>query len=516
MTLVSAKKRGMRRPRIATATLPLMLAVLGCPSGPSVDVADTSLLAAELPRGEATPVDGYTLFSPLRSTSIYLIDMQGEEVKRWATEYNGAAIYMLDNGNLLRGTRDRDPVGVFTGGGEGGVIQEIAWDGTVLWDFKYSDEVKRHHHDIAAMPNGNVLLIAWEGKTREEALTAGINPDRMEEDGIWPDFIVEIEPVLPDGGKEVWKWNAWDHLVQEHDPTKDNYGVVAEHPELIDINAAAPHRERQQLANPEELERLRALGYFGGGSGADADSGPEIGRDWQHTNGIDYSPELDQIVLSVRNFSEIWVIDHSTTTEEAAGHTGGRAGKGGDLLYRWGNPEAYGAGAADDRRLFVQHDPSWIPPGRAGAGNILVFNNGTGRAGDDGHYSSVDEIAPPRDAEGRYIMEPGRPVGPPEPVWSYTAEDRTSMYSPLVSGARRLRNGNTLICVGEGGRLREVGAGDEIVWEYVNPYDEQEGVGAGGRQGGPGPGSLFRAERVPADHPGVAFLRAAGESEGSG
>jgi hypothetical protein len=96
------------------------------------------------------------------------------------------------------------------------------------------------------------------------------------------------------------------------------YGVVTDHPELVDIN-------------------------FG-----------DTKTDWMHTNSIDYNEKFDQILISVHNFNEIWVIDHSTTTEEAAGHTGGNSGKGGDLLYRWGNPQAYERGTASDQQLFLQ------------------------------------------------------------------------------------------------------------------------------------------------------------------
>ena len=428
-----------------------------------------------------------------------MVDMAGELVHQWETDYPGGSLYMLENGNLLRGTRESDPVGVFRGGGEGGILQEIAWDGTVVWEFKYSTEEYRHHHDIEPMPNGNVLLIAWEGKTADEAAAAGINLERLDNDELWPDFVVEIEPQRPDGGKVVWEWHAWDHLVQEHDESKANYGVVSAHPELIDINAAAAHRERAALATPETLERLKALGYVGGD--IDQDNRPNISRDWLHTNSIDYNPEKDQILLSIRTFSEFWIIDHSTTTEEAAGHGGGRSGKGGDLLYRWGNPEAYGTATPADRQLFVQHDVHWIRPGRAGAGNIMVFNNGTGRAEEP--FSSVDEIEPAIDADGNYIMHPDVAAGPAAPVWSYTDPDPTNLYSPLVSGSQRLPNGNTLICVGEGGQLREVGAGGAIVWEFKNPYVEEPGEGEP-RRGGPGPGSVFRALRVPLDHPGLA------------
>jgi len=46
------------------------------------------------------------------------------------------------------------------------------------------------------------------------------------------------------------------------------------------------------------------------------------------------------------------VIDHSTTTAQAAGHSGGTYGKGGDLLYRWGNPNAYQHGTAADESFM--------------------------------------------------------------------------------------------------------------------------------------------------------------------
>lgn len=514
----------------------LLAATLAC--GTSEEPASDAAAAAATiepvaARGESTPYSGYTLFHPLKSTSVYLVDMNGELAHKWETEYNtGQSVYMLPSGNLLRASRDPDPAGPYRGGGEGGIIQEIAWDGTVVWDFTFSDELKRHHHDIEPMPDGNVLIIAWENRTYEQAVEAGINPARMRDDDIWPDFIVEVEPVYPDGGNIVWEWHAWDHLVQELYRDKDNYGLVADHPELIDINAAPAQRARQDIATPESVDQLRALGYLAGS--AASDDRPEIGADWMHTNAIDYNAELDQILLSSRHFSEIWIIDHSTTSEEAAGHTGGRYGRGGDLLYRWGNPESWGAGGREDRTLFVQHDARWIDAGLPGAGNILIFNNGAGRP--DLNYSSVLEIAPPMNPDGSYVMLPAEPTGPAAPVWEYVAPDPQSLYAGLLSGALRLPNGNTLIAAGVSGHMFEIGAGNAVVWEFTNPYVEDDdrqstkriaaalggsddvsltgdgddsGAGNGGnRRGGlPRPGSIYRATRISADHPGLSKLR---------
>src|SRR5262249_52369420 len=146
-------------------------------------------------------------------------------------------------------------------------------------------------------------------------------------------------------------------------------------------------RPNETEEDRRNLARLRALGYIGAGGTRTNRQFRGFLADWTHANPVSYNAKLDQVMVSPRGFSEFWIIDHSTSKAEAAGHKGGRHGKGGDLLYRWGNPEAYRAGTAADRRLFSQHDPHWIPEGLQGAGHVLVFNNGGGRP--DGNYSSV-------------------------------------------------------------------------------------------------------------------------------
>jgi hypothetical protein len=344
----------------------------------------------------------------------------------------------------------------------GGRIQRIAWDGEVLWDYTHADADNQHHHDIEPMPNGNVLLIAWERKTEGEADQAG----RENAAEMWPTGIVEVAPTGREGGDIVWRWSAWDHLIQEADVSKDNYGVVAEHPELFDVNLA-PSR---------------------GGRGR--------GGDWIHANGLDYHPELDQIVFSSHSLHEFYIIDHSTTTEEAASHQGGRSGKGGDLLYRWGNPANYGAGERDDQHFFVLHGVNWIDPGLAGADNILVFNNGD-RSGDQNDYSLVEEIVTPVDGDGAYALAEGAAYGPEAPAWSYS--DPGTFYSNHLAGAFRLPNGSTLVIEATSAHLLEVNSAGEVVWEYTHEVE-----GGGGRMRDL---NISKAQRYGVDHPGVARLR---------
>jgi len=442
--------------------------------------------ASDVPIG-SRDAPGYVLFSPLLSATTYLIDKRGRAVRAWRSEVPpGASVYLLDNGHLLRCGR-QPGVPVFNGGGEGGRIQEFTWDGDLVWDFVLASGDRLQHHDIEPLPNGNVLLIAWERKSAAEAVAAGRRPDRVGEAGLRPDMILEVRPQPPRGGTVVWEWHLWDHLIQEHDRRARNYGSVAEHPERVDINGG----ERAAPLTTALLERLRSLGYLAGPPAT-----PDRFADFTHGNAIAHHAGLDQIALSVNTFNEIWIIDHGTTTDEAAGHGGGRAGRGGDLLYRWGNPGAYGRGTAAHRKFFGQHDVRWIPDDRTGAGHLLVFNNGSGRP--RGDYSSVMEIAPPVDAAGRYTLAAGGRYGPEEPAWEYTAPDRASFFAEFISGAQRLPGGNTLICDGPRGRFFEVTPNGSTVWEYLNPYS-----GDAPNPHGDPPFSVFFATHIPPDHPGL-------------
>jgi hypothetical protein len=459
---------------------------------------DPNIGGLGMPRGlisktdEATP--GYVMFSPLQSDTTYLVDMDGKVVHVWASEYGPSGwLYLKDNGNLVRGGRQPDAP-VFGGGGQGGRLQEFTWDGELIWDYKYATENYLAHHDVSLMPNGNILVLAWEAKTPDEAIMAGRKSEFIPRAGLWPDKVVELKPIGKNDAEVVWEWHLWDHMIQNNDPSKNNYGDPSEHPELLDINAAA------YLPKPitqEELDESLANNNAVTNSTLD-----NRGSDLYHLNAIDYNADLDQIVLSTPALDEILIIDHSTTTKEASAHSGGRWGKGGDFLYRWGNSENYGRGDSTNHKLGGQHDVKWIPKDFPGGGHLMVFNNNVPNSKKP--YSSVYEITTPLTDKGYELSATGI-FGPEEPTWKFVATDTLPAFSPFISGAHRMANGNTFVTVGAKGRYMEVTPEGKIVWDYWTPFAGYVRMKDGTT---PQPvGNLsyatFRATHIPMDHPAV-------------
>jgi hypothetical protein len=373
--------------------------------------------------------EGYTLFCNNQGRAVYLIDNKGRVIHRWrTTDKTVGALYLLENGLISQ-------IGNLgnTNFLNGGRVSLIDWDGNKTWYFDYSDSIHCLHHDAIWLPNGHVAAIAWERKTRAEAIAAGRDTTKLTAGKLWSEEIIEVDPA---NDSIVWEWDLWDHLVQDYDSTKDNYGVVGDHPELADLNFTTSYAPNA--------------------------------ADWIHANALDYNADFDQLMFSARAFDEVWVIDHSTSVEEAAGHTGGNQGMGGDLLYRWGNPLTYRRGDSTSHLFHAQHNCQWIRSGLKGAGNIMVLDNGLQRP--DSLYSTVIEFTPPVDSTGHYqTPAPGDPYGPAGPAWQYIATPPTSFYTPQVGSAQRLPNGNTLMCEGTKGRFFEIGADSVPVWTYINP-----------------------------------------------
>jgi len=371
--------------------------------------------------------EGYTLIAPLSSNNAYLINMEGFVVKKWVSKNRAIANYLTKEGNLVRSYIISNQT--FTFPGTTGGIEKFNFEGEKIWNWEYSTSEYSMHHDIEILPNGNILASVWDRKTSQEAIEKGRDPNLLFNSEVWPDRIIEIKPLGNNNAEVIWEWSIWDHLIQDFDSSKENFGVISEHPELADIN----------FSNGE--------------------------ANFNHVNSISYIEEFDQIVISSRRFNEFFIIDHSTTKQEAASHFGGHYNKGGDFLYRWGNPKAYKTGSEANQKLFGQHDVTYISNKPNNSGNFLVFNNEKYE-----NLSSVDEVNIPQQADGSYNLQPNINNYPLQTAWSYI---NTEINSPIVSGARRLKNGNTLITSGTKGLLLEIDSDNNLVWKYSLPLEDK-------------------------------------------
>lgn len=356
---------------------------------------------------EAKVDNNYVLVNDATSNSAYLMDKRSN--KLFDFELNdkriGNDVQLLPDGRLLAMLEADDPV--IKIGGFGGVIQLLANDGSVQWNYEYSSEDYIAHHDAELLPNGNVIFQIWERKKAEEALDAGYS---LEVD-VFPDGIMEVNP---ENNETIWEWYAWDHLIQDHDDAKSNFGVIADNPQLININYITDEK-----------------------------------GDIMHANGLSYDANNDVIYLSANFFSEVWVIDHSTTTEEAASHSGGNHGKGGDLIYRFGNPQAY-----NNQVGMVRFDHNHYPNLLSGEdeGKMLIFSNG---------FNAGKSIVYELELPSSFELQPNAD-NEPKVLWSFTND---SLFSPKVSGAVKLPNGNRLITEGDRG-FWEVTEEGKVVWRF--------------------------------------------------
>ncbi|MCF6132392.1 aryl-sulfate sulfotransferase [Flavobacterium wongokense] len=405
---------------------------------------------------DTNATDGYTLFTPLKNNEVFLIDNCGENVHQWTfTEIPGATCYLLANGNLLRAGQNN--------------LEIRDWNNNVVWTYATTANGIMQHHDIEPLPNGNIICIAADRYTQAQMTAQGRNP-AITGANLKLEKIVELHPVGTNSATIVWEWKFKDHLIQDFDATKLNYGVVDQHAELLDVN------------------------YDNGNT-----------TEFIHANGIDYNAALDQILISGRHLNEIYIIDHSTTTAQAASHSGGNSGHGGDFLWRWGNPEVYRQGTIADKKLFLQHDPKWVETGYLDEGKITVFNNGAPASAQT--FTSIVMIQP-EIIGGAYTKFNNR-FNPATYDWSWSGSILgVTVNEDKQSGTHSLPNGNMMIGETSLGRVSEITKSGTLLWSYINPtgpiVNSNPTVYAQFSTPPLGDNGFFRAEKYPANYIGFS------------
>ena len=352
--------------------------------------------------------NGLVLLIENGQPNAYLVNKEGECLFNWFFNKNmGNDLELLPDGRVIGMFKVDNPA--ISAGGVGGIVRIINPDMSIDWEYEYSSSTHIAHHDVELLPNGHVLILTWESINVALAQQSGVQTTT----DIIPEKIIEVNPSTD---QIVWEWSSWNHIIQDIDSNLPNYGILANNPQLININ------------------------YANNGSG-----------DIMHANSIDYDVNKDIIYMSVNFYNEVWVIDHSTTTVEATGTTGGNYDKGGDLIYRFGNPLAYNN--TQGTPLFdAIHFANLLENGVPGEGNILIYGNGK-----TAEQSTIYEL----DIPDNFNLV-ANTNNEPNVVWSFTD---SNLYFPRLGGAVRLSNGNTLICEPDYGYW-EVTPNNEVVWKY--------------------------------------------------
>lgn len=379
--------------------------------------------------------NGYTIFQA-EGYGAVLMDMNGHVVHMW-NKLQGHPNKLLPGGYVMGSSGNRDRV--FSNQDWIDVI-EVDWEGNIVWKFDAFEKIydngkeewcARQHHDYQREGNpvgyyvpgmdcqvagGNTLILAHT--TKEKKRLSGYT--------FIDDCIYEVNWQ----GDIVWRWDALDHF-QEFQLNE------------IEKNAMA--------RNPN----LRACGM---GDWAHINSMSVVGPNkWYDAGDERFNPE--NIIFDSRELNYIGIIDK----------------KSGKIVWKMGGDFTKTRELRMIGQIIGQHHAHIIPKGLPGEGNLLVFDNGGGAGFGVPDFTS-------KDGTKKYKRDYSR-VLEINPItlkieWEYTpiiagfVEPMTShyFYSPLVSSAQRLPNGNTLITEGCSGRFLEVTVEGEIVWEYVYPY----------------------------------------------
>ena len=381
---------------------------------------------------------GYTIFQA-KEVGALLIDMSGAEVQLWKN-LHGFPNKLLPGGYVMGHLAERNNK---YGMQDQTDLVQVDWDGNIVWKFDQYEYIEdpgeepqwmaRQHHDYQREGNpvgyyvpgmdpkvdsGTTLILSHKNLYNKE----------ITDKKLLDDVIIEVDW----NGDIVWEWILSEHF-DEFDFSEEAKNILFRDP------------------------NFRAAG---GGLG-----------DWMHINSMsalgpnhfydagDERFHPDNIIWDARETNIIAITDKQS----------------GKIVWSVGPDYNTSPELKELGWIIGQHHAHMIPRGLPGEGNILVFDNG-GWAG----YGAPNPGAP---TGAKNALRDYSRVLEFDPVtlkivWQYTPTeagflqpvDASRFYSPFISSAQRLPNGNTLITEGSGGRIIEVTKEYEIVWEYISPY----------------------------------------------
>lgn len=378
---------------------------------------------------------GYTIYPSGKGA--LLIDMNGNEVQLWAG-LAGFPNKILPGGYVFGSTGTRN--GKYGYQDQTDLVQ-VDFEGNIVWKFNQTEEIidpgseptymARQHHDYQRegssvgyygpyekplVDRGNTLILA-----HEEVLNLKISDKKLLDDKI-----IEVDWE----GNIVWEWRASDHF--------DEFGFDEYAKNVLFRN---PSIVSNGLGDWMHINSMSTLGQ----------------NKWYDAGDERFHP--DNIIFDARNTNILGIISKAT----------------GEIVWQIGPNYDTNEKLKKLGWIIGQHHFHMIPKGLPGAGDLLVYDNG-GAAG----YGAPNPASPfgVRNAVRDYSRVLQIDPLTLEITWQYTPDeaghvlfaDGSKFYSPYISGAQRLENGNTLITQGSDGRVLEVTAEHEIVWEFINPY----------------------------------------------
>jgi hypothetical protein len=375
---------------------------------------------------------GYTLFPSAKGA--LLIDMRGGEVQLWAG-LDGFPNKILPGGYVLGSSGRRNPVNGFQDQVD---LLQVDWEGNVVWKFDKNEYIEdpgsppayiaRQHHDYqregsstgyyapGSAPRsdgGNTLILV-----HQDIQNAGISDKPLLDDRF-----IEVDW----DGSIIWEWRPHEHF--------DEMGFDETAKNLLFRDPSMVPSKRGDWLHINSLSTLGPNKWYDAGDGR-------------------FHP--DNIIWDARNANILAITDKRT----------------GKIVWRIGPDFGLSRELKDLGWIIGQHHLHMIPRGLPGEGNLLVFDNGGwggyGAPSGTSQYGINDK----RRDYSRVIEFNPLTL---EIEWEYTAQkagfaDSYRFYSPYISAAQRLPNGNTLITEGSDGRLFEVTPSYQTVWEYINPY----------------------------------------------
>ncbi len=420
--------------------------------------------------------DGYTLIASMggyvdpdtgENNPAVLIDMEGNVINAWPLTSTPSKIlpggYIIGQEGFLGSS-----------GGQTCPLVQLDWDGNKVWEWTgqprspESEEMFGCHHDFqregssvgyyapgaeAKVAEGKTLILSNYHPPVEQ--TAHISKHLLHDDALY-----EVDW----DGNVLWQWHAWEHFEQMGfcESAKE---AIYETFSGFDPNGGS------------DYQHFNAASYLGP-------------NPWYDGGDLRFHP--DNIIFDCRSSNIIAIIARH---DDPAG-----LWASGDLVWKVGPDYAYGNPEYKLGQIIGQHMAHMIPAGLPGAGNILLYDNG-GNAGYGPLMPGLPPVSSNRLRNYSRILE-FDPITL-DVVWEYANPQpkyddegnctEPRLFSPFISGAQRLANGNTLVCQGSNGRIIELTPAKEIVWEYVSPHLGPVDPDAGRF----GSTNVYRAYRIP-------------------